>query len=134
MGRDLTEKVGRLVHDKRMDIPWVPVATTLGLIGAIWQTVSAAISSVDSMSSFLGAQNLIQKEEQARIYRDVPAWRILRRRRLVKGSRLEAGGLLTPAEDRISRQFDREAMGWSFVIVATLILSSSAWYEWWGRA
>ena len=112
---------------------WVPAATTLGFVGAAWQMVSATMSSIDSMSSFLGAHNRIQKEEQQRIYATVPGWQLLRRRKQVRASRKSANGLLTPEEDRVSRQFDREANGWSLVIVATGILTVVAWVDWFSQ-
>ena len=119
-----------MLHTRRMEIPWVPVASTFGLVGTLWQAVSALKSSVDSMSSFLGAHNAILKSEQERIYRTVRAWRIVRRSKLVKASRALADVLLTPDELRVSRQYDREAMGWSIVVVATLILTVAAWWDW----
>lgn len=113
-----------------MEIPWVPVASVFGLVGSVWQAFTALSSGVDSMSSFLGAQNRILMEEQARIYERVPAWRVLRRRKLVRQSRVEAASLLSPDEDRISRQFDREATGWSLVTVAALILTIYSVVDW----
>ena len=116
-----------------METPRVQLATSLLFVGAVWQMLSASTSSIDSMSSFLGAHNQIQKDEQERIYRDVHPWRILRRRRLVKVSRLSVGSLLTPNEERISRQYEREAIGWSIVIIGTIVLSISGWVDWFAK-
>jgi hypothetical protein len=106
------------------------VASAFGLFGAVWQVVVAIMASNESMSSFARAHNELLKEEHDKIKAEVARWRLLGRRRRIRQARTDAHVLLTEDEARISRQYDREAIGWSSVIVATLVLTVAAWVDW----
>ena len=114
-------------HGAMTETPWLTVASTLGVAGAAWQTIVAAQMHIDSMRSFLGDHNEILREEKSRAIADVPAWRILKRRRVWKRSIREVDVVLTEDELLLLRRYDSQAWGWSLVLIAALIAAAVGW-------
>ncbi len=108
---------------------WLALAATSGAIGAGWQTVTAVLFEIKSMDAFLGAHNEIIREERARIRSSIPSWRLRKRRRALKAATKEALDVLSPSELELSRRYDLQSYGWSFVVIAALIACVVAWVD-----
>lgn len=108
---------------------WLAVAASAAFVGSAWQCVIAAISGVESMESFLADHNRLVREEKRRVLAPIPWWRLPTRRREVKRILAESQVVLTHAEKRLSRAYDRQAGAWACVIVGTLIATVIAWMQ-----
>ena len=114
------------------EIPWVPIASLFGLVGAFMQARMAFLGHLDSMSEFLRAHNELTDEQQIRVRGSVARWRLLKRRRLLNQARLDANIALTPSEQRKLKRYDGDITAWSTVLVAAIILTIAAFVDFYG--
>jgi hypothetical protein len=106
---------------------WPALGTSAAFAGALWQTATSALSSVDSMRHFLVAQNQIIQDELKRTRRRISRFRPLKRRRATKAVLLDASNLLNEDELRLSRRYDQQAFGWSLVTMGAAIACTTTW-------
>jgi hypothetical protein len=106
---------------------WLAVASTLALVGVIWQLALALKDGVDSMESFLAAKNTLMREERARIRDSVPRWRVRKRRQMLKAVEGNARQVLTIQELNIERRFDRQSYAWALVSSGALVATIGSW-------
>lgn len=106
--------------------PWIAVAATFALIGTAYQCFRDLWAHLDAMSFFKAHSDLV-REDAKQVKADVPWWRPLARRRRRKDGLKAAFAALTPAEQAQARDYDRSALGWAFLVVASATLTITSW-------
>lgn len=108
-----------------MDV-WIALAATLAFLGTAYQCVTNLWAQLDAMKFFKAHSDLL-REDLRDAKEEIPWWRpFARRRRKKKGLRL-AFSALTADEQSQARDYDRSALGWALLLVATLILAVTGW-------
>ena len=108
----------------------IAVGSLLVLIGTVFQMVIALQNGIRSLEDSQSDLNRVVRNGRGRRYREVPRWRLRKRRTLLKQHIRESGDPLTPAEKWTSDSFDRQAFGWGFLVVGSLIAFIASTVEW----
>jgi hypothetical protein len=108
---------------------WLALAATLLLAGAIAQTIVAVRHSLENMRRFLLPRNELFREELALIRSTVPAWKILDRRKARKRMEADLLLVLSPEELRIDKDYDRQSLGWSLILLGSLAACVVSWTQ-----
>lgn len=97
------------------------VAALLTLVGTVWQTGIAVAAGLESLQGFQGDFNRLVKEETRRAYASIPRWNVFHRRRAAKEIINSTGTALTADEIALVRRYDRQAYGWSFLVIGASV-------------
>lgn len=106
------------------------LGSLLVLIGTLSQMVLALQNGIRSLESFQADVNRVVQEERDRRYQQIPRWRLGKRRKVLKELIKESGDLLTREEKWASTSFDRQANGWAFLVVGSLIALVCTSVDW----
>lgn len=97
------------------------LSALFALAGTLWQCGLAVLNGIESMEGFIGDHNRLRREEARRVREEIPVWCLLRRRRALLDLSRELEIVLTDDEQRTSRAYDRQAWGWSFLVVGSML-------------
>jgi hypothetical protein len=89
----------------------------------------ATLNGIDSMEAFLRPRNTLLQEQSNQVRKSVSRWRLLKRRRMLRAAVREVDSALTSAELRVQKQYDRDATGWSLVLVGAVVLCVVSWTQ-----
>lgn len=103
------------------------LGATIAAVGAIWQTIVAALLTIDAMSGFLGSQNALLREERRAVRRRIPRWRLLKIRRELKALMRQSNDVLTKDELALSKRYDQQTIGWSLTVVGSVTVAVASW-------
>lgn len=105
---------------------WIALAATLAFLGTAYQCFTNLWAQLDAMKFFKAHSDLLREDlEDAK--KEIPWWRPLARRRRKKSGLGIAFSALTADEQSQARDYDRSALGWAPLLVATLILAITSW-------
>ncbi|PWC06445.1 hypothetical protein [Mycetocola zhujimingii] len=106
------------------------LGSVLLLIGTVIQMVNALQNGIRSLENSQTDLGPAMPDGPARTYYTVPRWRIRKRRALLKQLIRESGDPLSPTEQWTLQSFDRQALGWAFLVVGSLVVFIASTVEW----
>jgi hypothetical protein len=105
---------------------WIAIAATSAFLGTLYQCVSALWIHLAAMK-FFNAHSEIVRENAKATRLEIPWWRPVARRRRRKAELREAFSLLEEDEQAQVRDYDRDSLGWAFVLLGALIATVVSW-------